>query len=111
MSIVIITGKSKSGKSLVANALRNNQVSNKQGALLIDENNDGANNHLLEKIIVGVPLPEVIPANWADTIPFKPKSMIILVGDKQSKLQDFEKILPGFCEKFGPIYTLQAGIG
>lgn len=110
MSIVLIKGASQTGKSLIANALRNHQISNQSGALLIDESNDGNLRILVEKLIIAEPLPDVVPSNWADTIPFKKNPMIILVGNKDSFLQDAESLLPGFIDKFGPIYTVDTGI-
>jgi hypothetical protein len=61
MAIVIIKGPSKSLKSTIAAALRNNQISNGKGALLIDDFQEGELKHQLEKIIVGVPFPEGSP--------------------------------------------------
>jgi hypothetical protein len=110
MSIVIIKGQAKSGKTLIANALRNNQISSKKGALLIDETNDGEAKPLLEKILIGVPLPAEIPADWATKLPWKPDAMIIVVAEKQKMLDQFEAVLPGFKEKFGPVYTVKTGI-
>jgi len=110
MSIAIITGPAESGKTLIANALRNNQLSFKKGALLVDETTDGEIRHLIEKILVGVPLPQIIPADWATALPWKDDPMIILVGDQAGDtLAAFEGVLPGFSKKFGPIYTVQTG--
>lgn len=109
MPIVIIEGPAKSGKSTIAAALRNAQISTGKGALLVDENSDGETAPLLEKIIVGVNLPEEPGENWAKTIPFKPDSMVILVGNSKSKLEVFEGVLPGFAEVFGPVWTIKTG--
>lgn len=106
MAIVKITGASGTGKSFVAAALRNNQISNGHGALLIDEQNEGELDIMLEKIIVGVNLPKEIPKNWAEIIPWKPNSSIILVGEKVSLLGDIEKRLPGFTDVFSPVYEI-----
>ena len=110
MSVVIITGPPKSGKSLIANALRNNQISNKHGALLIDEANDGAPDILLEKILIGEKLPQPAPKNWAESLPWKLNAMVILVGDQAKMLDVFEGMLPGFAEHFGPVYTVSTGV-
>ena len=111
MSINIITGPSKSGKTLIANALRNNQISNKKGALLIDENNDGEPKILLEKLLVGAPFPEVVPNNWGADLPWKNDPMIILIGDQEEMLAIFEKMLPGFVDHFGPVYKITTEAG
>jgi len=107
MSITIITGESGTGKTLIANALRNNQISNQKGCLLIDETQDGALDTLLEKIIVGVnlPHPDDMPIDL-NLIPWKTDPMIILVGEKQSMLADIEARVPGFTDKFGPVYEI-----
>ena len=111
MSIVKITGPAKSGKTLLANALRNNQVSQKRGALLIDEQTEGELVHMVEKIIAGAVL---VPGTPADKIPWKPESAVILVGDRASMLSsilyDIEKMVPGFTATHGPVYTVQTGV-
>lgn len=105
MSIVIIKGKPETGKTLIANALRNNQISNKHGALLIDEGSEGDTDILLEKIIVGVNVPVEAPKDLKD-IPWKPNAMVILIGEKVEMLDVFEARLPGFKKHFAPIYTI-----
>jgi hypothetical protein len=110
MSITLIKGASQTGKSLIANALRNNQISFKKGALLVDEACDGEPKILLEKILVGVQLPQPAPEDWATSLPWKPNPMIILVGDKDALLETFEEMLPGFTEAFGPVYTIDTGV-
>ena len=110
MSIVIISGAAKSGKTLIANALRNNQISNKKGALLIDETNDGGLKPLLEKILIAIQLPAEIPADWASKLPWKHDPMIIVVAEKQKMLLEFERMLPGFNEYFGPVYEIKTGL-
>ena len=110
MSIVIISGAAKSGKTLIANALRNNQISSKKGAMLIDETNDGEMKPLLEKILIGIQLPAEIPDDWQTKLPWKPDPMIVVVAEKQKMLAEFEAILPGFKKQFGPVYTIKTGI-
>lgn len=104
--IILITGASKSGKSTVANALRNNAINYKRGALLVDENCDGETVPLLEKI-AGEPLKQGVDAseqNW------KPESSIIIVGDgAAARLASFEELVPGFAEFHGPVYTIKCG--
>jgi hypothetical protein len=105
MSIVIIKGKPETGKTLIANALRNNQINNKHGALLIDELSEGDTDILLEKIIVGVNVPTEAPKDLNE-IPWKPNAMVILIGEKSDMLDVFEERLPGFKKHFSPIYTI-----
>lgn len=102
MSIVIIKGPSKTGKSLIANALRNNQISNRKGALLVDEDQNGDMNILLEKIIVGA---NFNVEKWKE-LPWKNEPMIILVGAKHEYLPTLETLMPGFTEFFGPVFTI-----
>lgn len=109
MSITLIQGPSKTGKSLIANALRNNQISNKNGALLVDDTSGGELDVLLEKLLVGVNLPAVV--DRLHDLPWKPNPMVILVGDKASLLADFEARLPGFAAFFGPVYTITTEVG
>ena len=106
MSIMIISGPPKSGKTLIANALRNNQIARGKGALIVDETTDGADDALLEKIIVGVPLAVGVEAAEQ---PWKEDAMIILIGNKRQKLEDFEKLAPGFRKLHGPVYTITTG--
>lgn len=106
MSICIIKGPAQSGKTLIARALRNNQISNKKGALLIDEDQLGELHIQLEKIIDGVPYNL---KNW-QSLPWKADAMIITVGDKAKVLDEFEKMMPGFKERFGPVYTVDTGV-
>ena len=105
MPIIIVTGPSKSGKSTIANALRNNAINYKRGALLVDETCDGETIPLLEKIIAGEPLKQGATAseqNW------KPESSIIIVGDDAAeRLASFEEMVPGFAAFHGPVYTIK----
>jgi hypothetical protein len=61
MTILVITGPSQSGKTLIANALRNDQISKGKGALLVDEETQGDVEPLLEKIIKGKVLAQLSP--------------------------------------------------
>lgn len=106
MSICVIKGPAQSGKSLIARALRNNQISNKKGALLIDEDQNGELNIQLEKIIAG---DNFNTKTWK-SLPWKPDAMIITVGDKDKVLDEFEAMMPGFKEFFGPVYTVNTGV-
>lgn len=109
MPITIITGPAKSGKSRLANALRNSQITNGKGALLVDDTNDGEIKPLLEKLLVGVELPKKPPADLA-TLPWKDDPLVIVVGAKASILDEFEARLPGFKKFFGPVTTIITGL-
>lgn len=126
MSIVLIKGPPKSGKSHTANALRNMQISNRRGALMIDEANEADLTGLLEKLLIGVTLPNAlatavgklaegetpeaaIKRTDLKTLPWKPQSMVILVGAKESVLAQIEEKLPGFTAAMGPIFTITTG--
>lgn len=104
MAIFHITGPSKSGKTFIANALRNSQVGQAKGALMVDEGNDGGAKELLEKIIVGVPL---VPGVSAKEIPWKPESIIIFVNDSISRLEEFKALVPDIEQHFGPVIKVQ----
>jgi hypothetical protein len=108
MAITIIQGPSQSGKSLIANALRNNQINNNHGALLIDEHSDGELDILIEKLLIGVNLPAVV--DKISDLPWKQNPIVILVGEKQSLLAAFEKRLPGFTDFFGPVYRVNTSV-
>jgi hypothetical protein len=110
--IVIIQGPPKSGKTQLANSLRNAQISMKKGALLIDEDTQGEIKPLVEKILIGVELPpkENIPADLKE-LPWKPESMVILVGERaDSALQALEDAVPGFTAFHGPVNRMNAGV-
>jgi hypothetical protein len=114
--ITIIEGPAKSGKSALANSLRNRHIGRGldekagvfHGALLIDEDQDGEPRHLLEKLIHGMALPgDGTPVN-AKEIPWKADPQVVIVGKKQEKLLDeFEKLIPGFKAKVGPVKRLK----
>jgi len=99
--IILIKGPAKSGKSTIANAIRNSQIGQSKGCLLLDETTTGELNHLLEKIIIGVPFTEGMK-----DIPWKKEAMVVAVNDKAELLDEFEKMVPGFREQLGPIVTL-----
>jgi hypothetical protein len=108
MPIVIISGQPSSGKTTIANALRNNAISNGRGALMVDENSDAELRYLLEKILDGVVLRPGVPAaeqKW------KPNCTVVLVGDRAYEtLADFEILAPGFAQLHGPHYSVSTGI-
>lgn len=103
MSIVIVKGPAQSGKSVIANALRNNQIAFKKGALLVDEQTEGDATPLLEKILAGKALQ---PGVAASEQPWKPDTTVILVGERASMLEQFEELAPGFTKLHGPVYTV-----
>jgi hypothetical protein len=103
MAIVLISGSPRTGKSLIANALRNNAISFGNGALLIDENVEAEPKALLEKIIKGVPL----STTKIEDLPWKHDPQIILVGNASHYLALFEELVPGFRVKFGPVYGVR----
>lgn len=109
MPITIIKGPAQSGKSQLANALRNSQITNGKGALLIDDDNDGDIKPLIEKLLLGVELPNPPPANLKK-LPWKDDPLVIIVGAKESILKKLESALPGFIEFFGPIRTLTTDV-
>jgi hypothetical protein len=107
MPIVIIQGQPASGKTTIANALRNNAISNKRGALMVDERSDGEPRYLLEKILAGVALR---PGEPADQQKWKPDCTVVLVGDAAAaQLDEFEALAPGFAALHGPIYSVSTG--
>ena len=106
MSIVLITGPQGSGKTIVANALRNSAIAFGRGALLVDETTEGEVPQLLEKILAGVALQPEVPA--VDQA-WKPSCAVILVGERAAILEDFEVAAPGFAALHGPIFTVTTG--
>ncbi len=99
--IFIISGKAKTGKTEMANALRDRAISNKRGGLIVDEQTEGEDQHLLEKIIAGDAL---VPGTKADDVNWKPDSSIIVVGKHGlAKLAAFEEMVPGLKKKLGPV--------
>lgn len=100
MSIVHFTTHSKQARAK-ADELRNTQISAGKGALIVDEKQKGEPRYLLEKIVYGAALSQPVKA---DAVPWKPDSMIILVGkDAPKVLDDFEALSPGFKKRFGPV--------
>jgi len=100
MAILIIDGPPKSGKSLIANGLRNTAISAGKGALLIDDHADGDAIHHLEKIIKA---DKFVSGTPAEEVNWKPDPQIILVNSGAERLKDFDAICPGFTAKFGPV--------
>jgi hypothetical protein len=116
MAITIIKGPKGSGKTELANALRNSQITQSnpsegvyKGALLIDDDNDGETKPLIEKLLKGVELPDEPPADLSK-LPWKDDPLIIIVGDEKGVLKRLEKALPGFTQFFGPVRTLTTDV-
>lgn len=118
MAIIHIEGPKKSGKSLMANAMRNTHIGQSQpeegvikGALLVDDNQTGEPRYLLEKLMDGDILGErpgvgeAIPRKVSD-IKWKADVTVIFVGDKIDLLAEFEELVPGFTKAFGPVTKL-----
>lgn len=116
--IHIIEGAVKSGKTALANSLRNAAISAGQGALMIDDYDPQSDPkmqahplHLAEKIVSEVALhimtkdgPIMRPGLTVDDIPWKVDPVIVVVGKHgQKKLAEIEALLPGFKSKFGPV--------
>jgi len=84
----------------LANTLRNQQITQGKGALLIRPDCDGDPVHLLEKIIDG---DRFIPGEkTVDQIKWKKESIVILVGIGRDLLADLDYKCPGFSTYFGP---------
>lgn len=121
-----IKGPPESGKTFIAQALRNtHNIQKKGGVLLLDEDQQGHPLRLLEKLLVGEldpkkatrdeaeeakKVPETAPlesqlGTWdIDDLLFKDGDiLVIVVGDKgRATLAEIEKRVPGFVEMVGP---------
>jgi thymidylate kinase len=106
--IIIIEGPAKSGKTTIANALRNSQIGQGKGALLIDEDQNGELRHQIEKIMDGKPLPN--ENVQASELKWKSESMVIVVNAKQSVLNDIEAMVPGFKAIHSPVVRLNVSL-
>jgi hypothetical protein len=117
MAITVINGPEASGKTVLAQTMRNTAISNGRGCLLLDETTEGEPSVLAEKIIVGEKLPvdvrnhlkvelvddKPVVSRGLDAIAWKKDPLVIVVGDKgKALLQEIEKVCPGFISKFGP---------
>jgi hypothetical protein len=104
--ITIIKGPPNSGKSLLANALRNTAIGGGRGVLLIDDHAEGEAERHLERIIAGDPF---MPGTPIEDIRWKSDPQIILVNSGAGRLAEFEALVPGFTAKFGPVSTINIG--
>lgn len=98
--ISINTGNATTDETL-ANSVRNSQVSQGKGALIVRLGCTDEPRHLLEKIIVAVALPADGTPVSAEDVPWKPESTVILVGGAEDFLEVFESLVPGFNDLFG----------
>lgn len=107
--ITVFSKKSKNATAL-ANAMRNKHIGSgleadgrARGFLLVDADNDGEAKPLLEKLIHHAALPDhPVPV---DSVPWKHDPQVVLIGSKAKLLDEFEKLVPGFTKKFGPVET------
>lgn len=104
MTIYVINGAPGTGKTFISNAIRNISINQGRGALMIDEDNDGELAPLIEKLIKESSLPDIVTD--IDVLPWKAVPNIVFVGEKRSVLQQIEKRVPGFIDKFGPIFNI-----
>jgi hypothetical protein len=105
--ITVIEGPPESGKSLLANSLRNAAISSGRGALLIDDHADGEARHHLEKIIAG---DVFVPGTPAEAVRWKNDPQVVLVNSGEQRLAEFESICPGFTKRFGPVSRIQTNV-
>jgi hypothetical protein len=122
MGIIHITGPKKSGKSLLANSMRNTHIGKSTratdeeagkvfGALVVDDTQEGEPRFLVEKLLDNESLGTVpgggeTTSRKADELRWKEDPMIIFVGDKIKLLDEFEELVPGLTKKLGPVRTL-----
>lgn len=107
MALVLIDGAHASGKTYIANALRNCAVSFGKGALLLDERTIGEPKELIEKLIDTV---EFNPA-LGTAQPWKKDPQVVAVGPGgKAKLDELEQFLPGFTSLFGVVYRVTTAV-
>lgn len=117
MSILKFTGSGTEMARNLADALRNSFLSNGKGAILVDKAPDHDNEKaptakaMIEKILAGTALPnsvEELPP--IEKLAWKKDPVIILVGEGEKWLDEFEKTVPGFVEFHGPINTMEVNL-
>lgn len=107
--IYVVKGPAKSGKTWLANALRNKALSTKAGALLVDEDQTGAPADLLAKLLIDMSADDAFGDKRVPvaSLPWKKDPTIVFVGKKEKLLADFEVLVPGFTKKFGPVLEVK----
>lgn len=102
--IYVISGPSKSGKTFVANSLRNNALQQKTSALMIDDDDKGELEPLVEKILSG----RLDKSKKVNEMSWKAYPVVIVVGSAgEAVLGKIEEMLPGFTKKHGPVVKLK----
>lgn len=99
--IFLVNGPPQSGKTFLANSLRNTALMHRHGCLMVDDTQTGELDRLIEKLLDGANLPEKVED--IEKLPWKPDPAVIFVGAKESMLRDIEARVPGFSKKFGPV--------
>lgn len=120
--ITIIEGPKGSGKTTMANAMRNAHIGKTEpfgpdspknwrphGLLMIDDDQEGEPRHLIEKLLHGVSLPADGTPVDAKKLDWKAEPSVVIVGAGRATkfLEDFEKLVPGFKTKVGPIKRMR----
>ena len=88
----------------IANAIRNSQIGQAKGGLLVNGKTDAEPKYLIEKLIDGDPLPD--SPTPASKIKWKPEGVVVLIGPTIGLLDTFEKLVPGFGKHFGPVVKM-----
>lgn len=104
----------------LAQQMRGEQINKRGGALILDASKEGDPKHLLEKLIDGEKYAgkSYDDTKWKgrvsgeDETTGEPvsvwlvKPLVLVVGDaSMPMLDEMEKLVPGFVEKFGPVET------
>jgi len=108
MSIIVINSSDPNANEVIATSIRNSQISQGKGALIVRAGADHERRHQLEKIIVAKALPSDGTPVPAENIPWKPDSTVVVMSSDLFVLEEFEELVPGFKEALGPITTFGA---
>lgn len=110
MPIIKIKGGAGSGKTMLATALRNTQINQRKGCLVLDDDTrvidpegNSLKERLLEKIIDGAAFDA---DNWKN-LPWKKDTLIIAINEREALIDEFEQLMPGFTEMMGPVWEVQ----
>ena len=91
-----------------ADAVRNSQISQGKGALLLSADTaDAEPRHVLEKIIDNAD--PFQPGTPAKDVNWKKDAVIVAVDGAEKQLAGLEKICPGFLKQFGSPTELNLG--